>query len=173
MKIKVLFRGAVLAALLSFFCSASFADEEKLLYEVRIQFQEGGTVSALLPSGKSVSLGSVAKLPEKTRWPSYTASAWGRPGSVTASAVNALHILMSVEDGKGRTMSVVPQETIAPAAGAGASIVLDSKAGTGFFGAWAPPVGTSVLLDTGDGIHPLESGKLPVEGCTMIFRVYE
>ena len=157
-----------------FFAITATADDEKMLYEVRIPFDENKTAVALLPDGRTFELGHVVQLPEKTRWPSYTASAWGKPGSVTASAVNALHILMSIEDGKGRTMSVIPQETIAPAAGPGASIVLDSKAGTGFFGAWAPPVGTPVLLQVLDGtLHPLESGKLPVSGDVLVFRVYE
>lgn len=160
--------------LIFFSAAAARAADGKLLYEVRIPFEEGQTVTAILPDGRSFELGHVARLPEKTRWPSYTASAWGKPGSVTASAVNALHILMSVEDGKGRTMSVIPQETIAPAAGPGASVVLDSKAGTGFFGAWAPPVGTSVLLLLPDGkFHPLESAELPASGDVLIFRVYE
>ncbi|MDR1481119.1 MAG: hypothetical protein LBI74_00665, partial [Synergistaceae bacterium] len=92
---------------------------------MRIEFTEGGSVSSLLEDGRSFGLGRVVKLPEKTRWPSYTASAWGSSSSVVASAVNALHILIGVEDGQGRTMSVIPQETIAPAAGAGASVGLD------------------------------------------------
>lgn len=154
-------------------CSAlpAFADSAPL-FEVIIPFEEGAMSRALLPDGRSFDLGRVVRLPEQTRWPSYTASAWGKPGTVTASAVNALHILMNVEDGKGRTMSVVPKETIAPAAGAGASIVLDCPAGKGFFGAWAPPVGTPITLLTPKGESQLESGSLPSRGDAMAFRVY-
>jgi hypothetical protein len=164
------------------FCGAATLSEaagqngQKLLYEVRIPFEIGGEVVSVLPDGRTFQLGNVVKLPEQTRWPSYTASAWGTPGSVTASAVNAVHILMGVEDDKGRTMSVIPQETIAPAAGAGASIVLSSQAGTEFFGAWAPPVGTRILLlSPGDdeNLRPLESVELPEAGDTLVFRVYE
>lgn len=154
--------------------NALAASESRLLYEIAIPFEENGEVAAHLPDGRAFSLGRVVKLPEKTRWPSYTASAWGKPGSVTASAVNAVHILMGIEEGKGRTMSVIPQETIAPAAGPGAAIVLDAKAGTAFFGAWAPPVGTRILLAQHDSSekHPLEN-RLPQPGDTMIFQVYE
>lgn len=153
---------------------ASAEEPSDLLYEIRIPFTEGGEAVAIPASGDVHTLGHVVRLPEKTRWPSYTASAWGRPGSVTASAVNAVHILMSVESGKGRTMSVIPAETIAPAAGAGAAIVLDAQAGTKFFGAWAPPVGTPVLLETGDGtLHPLPSDRLPEPDSFLVFRVYE
>jgi hypothetical protein len=92
---------------------------------------------------------------------------------VTASAVNAVHILMSVEEGHGRTMSALPRETIAPAAGPGAAIVLDCEAGTSFFGAWAPPAGTRITVVTPNGAeHPLSSA-LPKEGDVLIFRVYE
>lgn len=155
--------------------SAMAADHnETLLYEVRIPFEMGGIVKAILPDGRNYELGSVVRLPEKTRWPSYTASAWGKPGSVTASAVNAMHLLVGVEDGKGRTMSIIPQETIAPAAGTDASIVLDCRAGTGIFGAWAPPVGTPILIKSADGsLRPLKSGNLPKPGEVMLFYVYE
>ena len=149
------------------------AEEPRYLYEIHIPFEQGATAFSVVPDGRSFDLGIVALLPEKTRWPSYTASAWGTPGSVTASAVNAVHILMGVEEGKGRTMSVIPVETIAPAAGPGAAVVLDAPGGTGFFGAWAPPIGTKIVIDRGDGTrHPLES-TIPRSGDTMIFRVYE
>jgi hypothetical protein len=158
---------------LAIFPYASAFGEPKQIYEIRIPFEAGGQVISHLPDGREFDLGRVEKLPEQTRWPSYTASAWGKPGAVTASAVNAVHILIGVEDGKGRTMSVIPKETIAPAAGAGASIVLDAKAGTGFFGAWAPPVGTKITVLNGSERRPLESGNLPKPGETLVFSVYE
>ena len=165
----------ILAALflLVWLVAGTNADEPKYLYEIRIPFEEGATAFSVVPDGRSFDLGRVALLPEKTRWPSYTASAWGTPGSVTASAVNAVHILMGVEEGKGRTMSVIPIETIAPAAGPGAAVVLDAPGGTGFFGAWAPPIGTKIFIDQGNGtLNPLES-TIPQLGDTMVFRVYE
>jgi hypothetical protein len=91
---------------------------------------------------------------------------------VTASAVNAVHILTDIEEGQGRTMSVLPRETIAPAAGPGAAVILDCRAGTLFFGAWAPPAGTRITVKTDISEHPLEDG-LPSEGDTLIFKVYE
>jgi hypothetical protein len=92
---------------------------------------------------------------------------------VTASAVNAVHILMGVESGKGRTMSVIPEETIAPAAGPGASVVLDCKGGTSFFGAWAPPAGTPLFVrKDGASLRSIADG-LPERGDVLIFSVYE
>ncbi|MDR0647959.1 MAG: hypothetical protein LBF92_01290 [Synergistaceae bacterium] len=170
MRLKTLIAVLALIALMP---GAPASGESRLIYEIRIPFEAGRRVTSVLPDGSEFDLGRVEKLPEQTRWPSYTASAWGKPGAVTASAVNAVHILIGVEDGRGRTMSVIPQETIAPAAGAGASIVLDAKAGTGFFGAWAPPVGTRITVSGETGTRPLESGRLPEDGETLVFSVYE
>jgi hypothetical protein len=171
---KKLYAILVIASmLLTLTASLSAADSGRPLYEIFVPFEEGGAVKAVLPDGAAYNLGSVIKLPERTRWPSYTASAWGHPGAVTASAVNAVHILMGVEEGQGRTMSVLPEETIAPAAGPGAAIVLDCKGGTSFFGAWAPPAGTRIFIQTPDSsIHPMEA-RLPEEGDVLVFRVYE
>lgn len=154
-------------------CSAT-ESQNSFLYEVRVPFVVGQEVTATLPDGRTIPLGTVFMLPDKSRWPSYSASAWGKPGTVTASAVNALHLLVSIESGKGRTISLIPRETIAPAAGAGASIVLEMKAGSGIFGAWAPPTGTPVTITTAQGERfPLSSGHIPKEGDTLSFRVDE
>ncbi|MDD4160527.1 MAG: hypothetical protein PHO18_06230 [Synergistaceae bacterium] len=112
-------------------------------------------------------------MPQTTRWPSYSASAWGSPGEVCASAVNALHMLVSLEKGKGRTISIIPRETIAPAAGPGASLVISSMAGTGIFGAWAPPVGSQVSIlkkETGKQL-PLSIDNLPEKGDILTITV--
>ena len=120
---------AAAAFMLAIFSGTARAESGREIYEVEIPFERGGVVRAVLQDGRVWELGRVVELPERTRWPSYTASAWGHPGAVTASAVNAVHILISVEEGQGRTMSVLPRETIAPAAGPGAAVVLDCRAG--------------------------------------------
>jgi hypothetical protein len=160
------------AFVLTAFPRDASADAGRLIYDIELPFERGAVVRAVRPDGRVNELGRVAELPERTRWPSYTASAWGHPGAVTASAVNAVHILISVEDGKGRTMSVLPKETIAPAAGPGAAIVLDCKGGESFFGAWAPPVGTPIMVKSGASVYSLEE-KLPEEHDILIFKVYE
>lgn len=148
-------------------------EEPSFLYIIRIPFNVSDDVTAETADGSVVSIGKIKALPETTRWPSYTASAWGKPGEVCASAVNALHMLVSVEKGQGRTMSIIPSETIAPAAGAGASVVITSQAGTGIFGAWAPPVGSKIEVfkkGTND-IRPLSLNDLPKKGDTLIITV--
>ena len=88
--------------------------------------------------------------------------------------MNAVHLTVAVEKGAGRTMSVLPLHTVAPAAGDKAFVTLDVPAGTGFFGGWAPPVGTRVMVRQKDGLSiPLEVNKLPSPGDEMVFEVAE
>jgi len=153
---------------------ALFANESREIFRIEILFEPGAPVIARDTAEKKYIIGHVNKLPTTTRWPSYTASAWGKEGEVCASAVNAIHMLVSVEKGKGRTMSIIPQETIAPAAGAGASLVISTKAGNGLFGAWAPPAGTNVYVKKPGGAAALLGPKnLPKRGDLLRIPVYE
>ncbi|NLV81504.1 MAG: hypothetical protein GXZ18_00655 [Synergistaceae bacterium] len=141
-------------------------------YEIKIPFVVGESVTASY-NGQQYTIGEVVALPTKTRWPSYTASAWGVPGEICASAVNAIHMLVSVEKDKGRTMSIIPKETIAPAAGAGASIVLSTKAGYGIFGSWSPTVGSQVFIQKqGSSLKELLNiDNLPKSGDALVIYV--
>lgn len=165
---------SLLLAAAALLCAGCAEAAEKKLFEIRIPMEKGAAVSAVTPSGESRAVGTVAALPTKTRWPSYTASAWGTPGSVCASAVNAIHMLVSVEKERGRTLSVIPKETIAPAAGPGASIVISPKAGESIFGAWAPPVGSPVTVRKANGDEaPLSASNLPKAGDTLVITANE
>lgn len=146
--------------------------EESDLFTLRIPFTIGSKVTANVDS-RVYEIGKVNALPTKTRYPSYTASAWGTDGEICASAVNAIHMLVSVENKKGRTMSIIPQQTIAPAAGAGASVVISSKAGEGIFGAWAPPAGSHVYVQKAGSqqLTSLSKTNLPVSGDELVITV--
>ena len=144
------------------------------VYRIVMPLVRGEEARAELPGGRIFPLGKVTGLPTATRWPGYTASKWAAPGTVAASAVNAVHLTLSVEKDAGRTMSILPLHTVAPAAGEKAFITLDVPAGTGFFGGWAPPVGTRVLVRKADGLLvPLEVSGLPSPGDELIFDVEE
>lgn len=169
---KTFFVAAFCAAVV--FSQARGEAEEKKLFEIKIPLEKGAAVVVTTPDGAEREVGRVNALPTATRWPSYTASAWGLPGTVCASAVNAIHMLVSVEGGKGRTMSVIPQETIAPAAGAGASVIISPKAGESLFGAWAPPVGALVLVEKPDKTAaPLAADNLPKPGDALLITADE
>jgi len=169
-------------AVLLFLCSMiillimsgrSFALDGPVLFEISAEMTPGSPVVISLPDGTQREAGAVLALPTNTRWPSYTASAWGEPSEVCASAVNAIHILVSVENGKGRTMSIIPKETIAPAAGPGASLVISSKASYGIFGAFAPPVGSRVSFIKRGGTkrESLSASNMPQAKDTLIITV--
>lgn len=159
------------------FCAAlslpAMAAGEEQLFKITVPMTVGANVTVTEPSGASHEIGVVRALPQKTRWPSYTASAWGKPGEVCATAVNAIHLLVSVEKGQGRTMSIIPQETIAPAAGPGASVVVSTRAGYGLFGAWAPSVGSraEVIKAGASAAVPLGPNMLPQQGDALVITV--
>ena len=95
------FAFAALLAVAALFCADAAQAEAKKIFEIDIPMQKGAEVTVTAANGKTFSVALVAALPTKTRYPSYTASAWGEPGSVCASAVNAVHMLVSVEKGRG------------------------------------------------------------------------
>lgn len=164
--------GLVLLCGLVFSPAAAQAATPHLLYSILLPFQVGGTVKVILPDGSEQPIGRVEMLPEKTRWPAYTATRWGTPGTVAASAVNAIHLLIDIEKGRGRTFSLLPSETIAPAAGPGSALVITGKGGYGLFGGWAPPVGSPVTVISASGEErPLNGGPLPQEGETLRIEV--
>ena len=149
--------GALLLVLLSLCVPAQARRREVFCLE--IPARQGETVRALRPDGSVRELGTVLQVPSATRYPAYTASAWAKPGTVAATAVNALHLSMAVEEGMGRILSILPAKTIAPAAGATAAFVVDCPAGTGLFGGWAPVVGSEVTVRRADGtLRPLTDG---------------
>jgi hypothetical protein len=169
-KLHIIF---LIYAALFVFGFSNQACAESYLYEIEVPVSIGKNVTATDFTGGVHEIGKILELPATTRWPSYTASAWGKPGEICASAVNAIHVLISVEKNKGRTMSIIPKETIAPAAGPGASIVVSSKASEGIFGAWAPPVGSDVfVIPRGSSERkPFVGNKPPEEGDILIITV--
>ncbi|MDR1741573.1 MAG: hypothetical protein LBR38_06990 [Synergistaceae bacterium] len=143
MSIKRTQLAAAILALCCLFLDWS-ADSEAGVLTIRIPCRVGAEATAALP-GMEVKLGKVRAVPVRTNWPAYTASKWGRPGTVCATAVNAIHILIDVEGGRGRIVSVVPTVTVAPAAPPGAFFAIDAPAGTGLFGGCAPLTGSRVF----------------------------
>ena len=157
------FTGALLIAVLVLFCGAAGASDLMIL---RIPFQEGAMATAEFPGG-TAELGKVRALPVRTNWPAFTASKWAPPQTVCATAVNAIHVLVNVEEARGRIFSIVPVVTVAPAAPAGAFFSIDSPAGTGMFGGFAPMVGSRVFIEHPGGerssLTPLSGDALPME----------
>lgn len=152
---KLLFPAILICFFQLFFARPGLGSDEA--FTISIPCRPGAEITAERNGEPPEVIGKVLAIPEATRWPSFTASSWGSEGTVTATAVNAIHILISVEKGRGRTVSILPSETIAPAAGPGAAIVTDIRAGRSVFGAWAPAVGSAVeVINTDGGKTPLD-----------------
>ena len=154
-------------ALAVFLLAVKESSAEKFIV-IRIPCAVGENVTAELPGGEVISLGHVRMIPSKTNWPAYTASKWAAPSTVCAAAVNAIHILVDVEKGRGRIISLVPSVTVAPAAAQGAFFALDMDAGTGIFGGYAPLTGSKVTVENDGKESPLID--TPSKGDTVIIR---
>ena len=147
------------------FLPCAYAEE---FIEIQIPCSENSQVEAILPSGEKILLGKVLMTPSKTNWPAYTASKWSEPSTICASAVNAIHILLNVEEDRGRIISLVPSVTIAPAAQRGSFFSIECEAGTGIFGGFAPLTGSKVTIDRGGVEIPLDD--VPEKNDILIIR---
>ena len=148
------------------FSSQTSADEKFI--EIKIPCSENSQAQAILPDGEIISLGRVLMTPTKTNYPAYTASRWSGNSTVCASAVNAIHILINVENEKGRIISLVPSVTIAPAAERGSFFSIECEAGTGLFGGFAPLTGSKVFISRGETEIPFTD--VPESGDILIIR---
>ena len=130
-------------------------EPERLLFTIHLPMTTGEQAKVLFPDGNSIDMGKVRSVPLKSRHPGFTASKYGLGGQVIAAAANAHHIQISVEDGSGRTISVIPVETFVAAPGFGTSFVVEGSGGTGLWGEYAPYVGSPVYIINQVGVPVL------------------
>ncbi|MBP5211680.1 MAG: hypothetical protein J6Z30_02365 [Pyramidobacter sp.] len=162
------------AALLLIFAASLAQAKPFEVFRLEIPAAVGEQAVAVRPSGQRFELGRVMRVPETTKYPGFTASAWAEPGTVAATAVNAIHITVSVENEKGRIVSLLPRSTIAPAAGASSAFILDCTAGTKLFGGWSPLAGSKARVRRADGsFRILSKDALPQQGETLVIWVTE
>ncbi len=184
---KAVFLIAALAALL---CSGlpraaageGEAGELSEILRLRIVNDRGGAISASRDGGRSwQTLGRVLRYTSKVNRRGFTASKWVPPGTVAASAVNAVHLNVGYdpEEDRGVIFSLLPREFLAPPAGyhsflsPDSSIYTDLAAGDGIFGGGeAPLVGSRLLLEEADGsLSPLPDGYVPARGDALVIVV--
>ena len=152
-------------ALVFILISACSARDEKFI-ELRIISAIGGPVRAVMPDGTKITLGRVLMLPEKLNSNAYTASKWASPSDVSASAVNAIHILVDVSGDRGKIFSIIPSVTAAPAARPKTAFIVDIPAGSGIFGGFAPLTGSKVSIIRRGVEYPLSG--VPVYGDVLV-----
>lgn len=164
----------IIAAVLLLWVAASAFAEPEVIFRVEIPALQGSVATAVRPNGERYELGAVRAVPDTTKYPGFTASAWAEPGTVSAVAVNAIHITLGVEKDRGRIISILPGDTIAPAAGASSAFIIDCEAGTKLFGAWSPQTGARARVRRADGsLRDLSAETLPQPDETLIIEVTE
>ena len=142
---SAIFMAGFFLALLFFHITPVFASNAESDFIIRIPLVVGNRV-AVIKRGTTIELGEVHELPKRSKHPSFTASAYGVGGRVVATAANAHHLLLSVEGGAGRTISLVPMETFTPTSSAESSITVEGKGGVGLWGEFAPLVGSELFV---------------------------
>ncbi len=148
-----------------------------LSYTIFVPNQPGEMVLVRYPDGRVEEHGRVRVVPQKTKYPGFTASAYGGAGQVVASAANAHHILVSKEakeeGGKTRTISLFPTATFVAASGLGSSFVVEGVGGVGLWGRLAPYVGSEVFIINPAGVRvPLTHSSLLAHMKALEIDVY-
>ena len=147
---------------------------------IRIENAPGGAVS-VSENNAWRPVGKVLRPAEKLDLRGFSASRWASPGTVAATAVNALHVKVAQneQEDRGITFSVLPRE-FAPgsrqpfeeASIPGASIFTDIPSGTVIFGGgYAPLVGNPVFLERGAELTPLPRDYLPARGDVLVISI--
>ena len=80
--ITLLFAAISLSTANVVFSPAMAGETQPPLYKITIPMETGEDVTVVTSDGGSYVVGQVTALPQTTRWPSYSASAWGDPGDV-------------------------------------------------------------------------------------------
>lgn len=167
---------------------------EREWFRLRVSNEPGGAVEVSEDGGSTWQrLGQVLVPARAVRSDGFSAARWGRPGTVVAAAVNAIHLAVH-SDAAGQhtaTVSLLPcQETFPTGAESGrvrdpSTLLTDLPAGRGPFGGrFAPFVGSPVFLQRvatddpelpppdGPGtLVPLPSDYIPRAGDRLVMVV--
>ena len=148
-------------------------DPELLMFSIRLPMTPGEQAQVIFPDGRALDMGRVRTVPTKSKHPGFTASKYGIGGQVIASACNAHHMQVSVEDGSGRTISLIPAQTFVAAPGFGTSFVVEGIGGEGLWGRYSPYVSSPVYIINQAGMPVLFNDFSLFQYATAIeIRVY-
>ena len=153
---------------------ATAGENSRELYRIRIANTADGLVQVSIDGGQSFyNVGRVIA-PASTSIRGYSASVYARTGTIAAIAVHGLRIKTD-EITHGRMhvpyiVSIVPLEFAGTPGGFGghisgpSGIYTDIPTGTAIFRNFAPFVGNSVFLESGNDLAPLPRGYKPRPG---------
>jgi len=152
---------------------------EQELTGIRIENRPDGVI-AVAGDGGWRPIGSVLRYTTTLDREQFTASTWGRAGTVVATAVNALHIKVTQDEhtDRGVGFSLLPRE-FTPGAkqpfatrSPDSSIYTDIPAGTAIFGGdYSPFVGSPVYVERAGELVALPPDYLPALGDVLVIRV--
>jgi hypothetical protein len=151
---------------------------ERESFWLRIENQAGGLISA--ESGDGVeTIGKVLAPVAQINPKGFTASGWGEPGHVCATAVNAIHIKTDQDYvlGQAAIFSLVPVQfadfnpkDYLSYFNTSSTIFTDIVAGEGLFGGrYAPLAGSRCFI--GDADTPMPAGYVPKPGDVLLVKV--
>ena len=149
------------------------------LYRITFENKRGGAITAE-KNGVSQRIGTVLASANKVNAQGYTASGWATPGTISATAVNACHVKVTLsKQGRGVIFSFLPKEMFGDPEKyselykASSSIITDMPGGTGFFGGgWSPYIDSKVYFQRGGGgSAPIPEDYAPTEGDFVQVRV--
>ncbi len=152
------------------------------ILRLRIVNDRGGEIAASRDGGETWRpLGRVLRYTVRVNARGYTASKWVPAGRVAATAVNAIHINVGIDEAEDRGIifSLLPREFLTPPGdwrsflSLDSSIYTDIPAGRGIFGGGeAPFVGSRVFREMEYGcLAPLEAGYVPGRGDVLVIIV--
>jgi hypothetical protein len=152
------------------------------ILRLRIVNDYGGEIAASKDGGITWDvLGRVLRYTTQVNRKGYTASKWVPPGHVAATAVNAIHVNVGLneQDDRGIIFSILPRQFLAPPTqyrsflSPDSSIYTDIPAGEGIFGGgYAPFVGNPLYLKNADGeFVPIAAAYVPQQGDEIVIVV--
>jgi hypothetical protein len=159
-------------------------NETKLveLYRIRIENTQNGNIEASDSKGlRWEKLGQVLIPCKAVNRQGFTASKWGKAGTVVASAVNAIHIKTAhnLDADRGVIFSVLPSEQLnnnqqnyRSYLNQSSSIYTNIRIGDGIFGdQWSLFVGNLVYLEAQEKLIPLPYNYILKDGDVLVIKV--
>jgi hypothetical protein len=151
---------------------------------LRIANKQGGAIEGSRDGGKTWErIGSVTIPTVKTNPRGFNASKYGPPGTVVATAVNALHLKagQNTKENRGIIWSLAPaaedeagknslQSEVSP----GSAVYTDIRGGQGIFGGpFTPFVGSPIFLDNdlNNNLKPLPDNYTPAIGDVWTIQI--
>lgn len=175
MRSRPSFAAVAAAAVIVFSASLCFAaDAGRLVYKILLPMEIGEQAKIIWPNGDEREIGRVLGFPTESRYPGFTASKHGGGAQIIASAANAHHIQIDVEEGAGRTVSIIPMRTyVAASGGMDTSFIIEGEGGLGLWGEWSPYVGNPVYAINAAGIPvPFNDPRLLEHAKAVEIRVF-